>query len=74
VRTTPAVPATDVSDNTLLLNLITADDVFGEDPSPAATKRRARVFAAAEARWMHRRDERSASGEVRHHASGAGGC
>jgi hypothetical protein len=56
VRTTPAVPAADMSDNTLLLNLITADDVFGEDASPAATQRRARVFAAAEARWAHRRD------------------
>ena len=56
MRTTPAVPAADMSDNTLLLNLITADDVFGEDPSPAATQRRAPVFAAAEARWMRRRD------------------
>jgi hypothetical protein len=53
VRTTPAVPAADMSDNTLLLNLIA---VFGEDASPAAAQRQAAVFAAAEARGMHRRD------------------
>jgi hypothetical protein len=29
---------------------------FGEDASPTATQRQAAAFAAAEARWMHRRD------------------
>ena len=55
MRTTPAVPAADMSDNTLLLDLLAADDVFGEDASPAA-QRQAAVFAAAAARWMHRGD------------------
>jgi hypothetical protein len=55
VRTTPVVPAADMSNNALLLDLITADDVFGEDASPAATQRQAAAFAAAEAWWVHRR-------------------
>jgi hypothetical protein len=43
-----------MSDNALLLEMITAGDVFGEDASPVAIQRQAAVFAAAEARWVHR--------------------
>ena len=60
-----------MADNALLVEMMTADDVVGEDASLAATQRQAAAFAAAEAWWDIYATERSASWEVRHHASGA---
>ena len=71
MHTTPAVPPADMADSALLVEMMTADDVAGEDASLAATQWQAAAFAAAEARWDIFAAERPASWEVRDHASGA---
>ena len=70
MHTTPAVPA-DMSDNALLVEMMTAADAVAEDASPATAQRQTAAFAAAEVRWGINATERSASWAVRHHASGA---
>jgi hypothetical protein len=70
VRTTPAVSAVDMSDDAMLVEMMTSDDVVGEDAAPAVQRQTA-AFAAAGARWGIDATERSASWEVRHHPSGA---
>jgi len=73
VHATPAVPAADMPDNALILEMITADQVFGEDASPDATRRQTAVFAAAEPRWVHLRDRALGEPGGSPSASGAGG-
>jgi hypothetical protein len=47
VHTTPAVPAADMSDNALLVEMMTAVDAVGEDASPAAAQQLTAAFAPA---------------------------
>ena len=47
MHTTPAVPAADMSDNVLLVEMMTADDAVGEDASPAAAQQLTAAFAPA---------------------------
>ena len=74
MRTTPAVPAADMSDNTLLLNLITADECSARTHHPPPPSGGPEYSPRPRHGGHIDATERSASGEVRHHASGAGGC
>ena len=47
MHTTPALPAVDMSDNALLVEMMTADDAVGEDASPAAAQQLTAAFAPA---------------------------
>jgi hypothetical protein len=71
VHTTLAGPAAGMSDNALLVEMMTADDVVGEDTSPLATHWQTAAFAAVKVRWVISATEGSARWEVCHHASGA---
>jgi hypothetical protein len=47
VHTTPTVPTADLSDNALIVEMMTADNVVGEDASPTAAPRQTAALAAA---------------------------